>query len=302
MTNYTKRFNVRTLIVLPAAFTLIGAASIATGGERQVHVVGGKMATRMQNGKMVLTGVQGKVGGGQVHMAGRVAVDSDKTNNVTVKFDDLSLAKAAVMIGQPDADILLGDASISGFVKGNWRGEGLKEISSSASGTLTVETGPGVITDEAALAKLAKLTGIDHLAELRYTNIKLQAHAADGKISIDSITANGPNFRLAAKGSYIAGIDDLDIKIAASVSPEMAAKSSYMKLNNVMGFLRGEEKAKAGEFVEIPTLFVSGDLRKPDVKTTKTEEVTAKTRVKHADPAIADQVKRVSNFLVSQAN
>lgn len=301
MTNYTKLSKVRKLIVLPAALTLIGAVSVASGGERQIHVVGGKMATRVQNGKMVLTGVQGKVGGGQVHMAGRVGLSSEKPNTATVKFDDLSLAKAATMIGQPGVDAVLGDSKVSGFAKGRWQGEGLKEISASANGTLTVETGPGVITDTETLSRLAKLTGIDHLPELRYTSIKLQARAADGNVVIDSITATGPNFRLAAKGTYVSGSDDLDMKIAASVSPAMAAKSSYMKLSNVMGFLRGEDKPDAGEFVDIPRLIVSGDLKTPEVSIDKTHEIAAKAEVSDAKPAIPDSVKRASNFLLSQA-
>lgn len=301
MTNSCKFSNVRKLIVTPAALMLLGTVTLASGGERQVHVQGGKMATRMVNGKMILTGVQGKVGGGQVHMAGRVAVDSEKSNNATVKFDDLSLAEAAEMVGYPKTGSHLDEATISGFAKGRWQGEGLKEIASSANGTLTVESGPGVITDTAVLERLAEITGIANLEELRYSNVKLRARAADGKITIDSITASGPNFKLSAKGVYAAGDDNLEMHIEASVSPEMAAKSSYMKFSNVMGFLRGEEKPETGEFIKVPTLIVSGELKKLDVRMEKTDEVASKAETKEVKPAVADSVKRVSSYLLSQA-
>ncbi len=300
MTNTFKLSNVRKL-TLPAAIILLGAVSAANAGERHVSVRGGKMATRMVNGKMILTGVQGSVGGGRVHMAGRVPMDSEKANTATVKFDDLSLAEATAMIGQPGLGVLFGNVEVSGFVKGRWQGDDIKTISSSADGTLTINAGPGVITNQVILNRLEKLTGIADLAQLKYSSISIKAKASDGKIVIESLTAEGPNFNLAASGTYLAKSDNLDIAIEASVSPEMAAKSSYMKLSNVMGFLRGEEKPETGDFIDIPRMIVSGEIKKPDVRFDKSKEVAVKADVKEAKPVFPDSINRVSKYLLSQA-
>ncbi len=304
MTKQTHSLRLRKLVFVPASLVVLGITTSSDGGERRVHVQGGKMLTQMQNGKMVLKGIQGDIGGGQVVMAGNVAA-GQKSNNATVKFADVPLAEAAVMVGQEKVAGWLGDLVVTGFIKGEWQGKGLTEITRTADGALVIQTGPGVISDPAALARIAKATGVPELQELKYNSAKVQARATDGKIAIDFIRAEGPEFKLQAKGTYDAGSDNLDLDIEATVSQELAAKSSYMKLNNVMSFLRGEEKETSEEFVSIPRLQVSGEFRKPTVTLDKPAVASAAPATTSAEqkPAMSANasLKRASEFFLSQS-
>lgn len=272
-----------------------------------MHVHGGKMLTQMENGRMVLKGIQGELGGGKIQMAGNIAADAE-SNSATIKFQDVRLTQAAELFGKKDLSGWLGSLVVTGFIQGAWEGKGLGEISGTADGAFVLQTGPGIITDKVILDKIAKATGVTELPELAYDKIKVQARAKDGKVTLDFIRAEGPEFKLESKGMYNTASNDLKMTIEATVSQELAAKSSYMKLNNVMSFLRGDSKAEAtgDEFVEIPRLVVSGELLKPQVGLDKTAETkvaaAAAKPVAEQEPAVSSSVKRVSNFLLSQSS
>jgi hypothetical protein len=307
MKNSIYSLRLRRMAIVPTALLVVGITTTSAGGERRVHVQGGKMLTRMENGKMVLKGIQGEVGGGKIQMAGNIAADA-ASNSATVKFEDVRLEKAAALLGKEDLTGWMGDLVVSGFVKGEWEGKGMSAVTRTADGAMVLQTGPGVITDKAILGSIAKATGVTDLPELAYSNIKIQARAKDGHIALDFIRAEGPEFKLESKGKYNASTDKLDVTIDATVSQKLAAKSSYMKLNNVMGFLRGDSQPEqSDEFVEIPRLLVSGELRKPRVglDTAVTEKVTATAAATkpaaEQKPNVAESVNRVSKFLVSQS-
>jgi hypothetical protein len=180
-------------------------------------------------------------------------------------------------------------------VKGQWRGEGLKNISQSARGAIVMKTGAGVITDKVTLGRLASLLKVSELAELRYDGISLKAHAADGRLMIDELNATGPQFKVSAAGNYLALADDLDIKIDLAVSQEIASQSTYLKISNVLGVF-GKSSAKTvstanGDMVAVPRLLVQGELKKPEVKL---DPAQAKPAVAKAESTPAKAVQQVA--------
>ncbi len=260
--------------------------SASQQADTQLRLRGGKMETRMQNGKMVLTGFAGAFGGGQVQLTGNMPVDHQSEKSADLRFADVSVEKAGQIIGNPSLVAWLGNTNLSGSVKGEWEGKGASQISRSADGTLTLVAGNGVITDKKVLEKLGSLAGISELEQLRFDSIKIKAHAADGKIVIDAASVEGPDLNLALVGNYSVQDDHLDLKIAMSVAPEIASKSSYLKVKNVLDIFRSDNEPNTeGEFVEVPVLLVSGDLKKPDVKLDKSKP--ARTTAAAADSANA---------------
>lgn len=229
------------------------------------------METRIQDGKLVLTGFAGAFGGGQVQLKGHMPVDQGSEKSADLRFADVSVQKAGEIIGNQKLVAWLGDATLSGVIKGEWQGKGADAIGLSANGSLALVANKGTISDPQVLEKLGKLAGISDLQRLRFDSIKLKAHAEDGKFVIDSALVEGPDLTLAMAGNYVVADDNLNLKIAMSVAPELAERSTYLKVKNVLDIFKSNDEASAtnGEFVEVPVLLVSGDLRKPDVSLEK---------------------------------
>jgi len=277
MTNKYNLSKVRKFVFAPAAIVAVAsAASSGYSAETRVHVRGGKMETRINNGKVTLTGLHGDVGTGRVEMAGNIAVGSGEAKNLTVNFAEVPVSDAAGLLGNARVPSWLTETLVSGTIKGEWQGEGFKEISSSAKGALHIKTGAGVITDKTILEKLADLLKVDELSEVKYDSITLKAHAVNGVFVLDEIQASGPEFNVKAIGKYTAKADALDIRIDLAVSQEIASRSTYLKLKNVFGIFGGgpEMKETADGLVEVPRLLVSGALKKPEVKLDKTKSST----------------------------
>lgn len=281
-------------------FDASAAESVTTADNKpgiKVRVRGGKMQTRIENGKLVLTGFKGGFGAGQVDLKGNISGETGKQSDAKLAFNDVSINKAMEVIGQAGAMQGLGNISISGTVEATWQGKDPKEILSSASGTVTVSTGPGAVTDPALIGQLKKMAKFSELTELRYTSIKLEAQVNDGTIVVNSVTVTGPDFTIAAKGNYSAKADTLNMQIDAKVSPELASRSTYLKLKNVAGLFQGWGKSSAaseGAFVEVPRLMVSGTLTNPSVSFGGSlASVSEKTEVKTV--ATADEAGSWSN-------
>ena len=250
---------------LAGVMILVPASSLANPAKTQVKIRGGKVAMRMENGKISVTQFQGDLGGGQVKMTGNVSGSATTPNSADVKFAGVSLDHVAKLIGANEAPAWLLKMAVSGSISANWQGKGLVELSQSAKGNVTIESGPGELCDEQVLQFLAKLLHVSNLTELQYTSATLQAHAGNGTFVVDKLTADGPQFTLSAEGDYSAVSDQLDLRINVAVSPELVSRSSYEKLKNVVEAFGLVNESVETQLVQIPQLQVSGALAKPNV-------------------------------------
>lgn len=289
MTKWTKPFN-QTAVVTASVLTCLLAGE--AHAQTQVKVTGGKMQTRLENGKMVLTGLDGHMAGGRVQLTGNVQPEGNQPKVAHLEFRDVAGEQLQSYLKGSGWGTALQGAKFSGSIKGEWRGQSVREIASSARGTALLVAGPGKITDKKVLTKLADALKVKELNELSYDSLRLKLNANAGHVTLQELDMTGPDFHVKATGKYAPSADEMRLVVNLGVSHEIAQASSYMKLKNVLGFFGRSDNADQGEtaegLVKVPELLVQGKLTDLKVSLAKggaTE--TASAPAKSADKAVS---------------
>jgi hypothetical protein len=250
----------------------------ATGtGSTRVRIRGGRMQTRLEGGKMVLTGFQGGFAGGQVQMNGRLnsSGSASEAQNIDVRFASVSIAKL-IGLAAPGLRLPLPDSvSVSGSANAGWLGSDLLAAAPTVNGAFDVALAPTIVTDPVLLAKLAQAVGIPQLAELKVNSGRIAGTATDGRVQLSSLTLNGPEFDINATGEIDLARQDLDLSLEVTVAHALAQQSTFYKMKNVLGFLKGSSAKASEEPVRLPTIAVVGPLSAPKVQLGNTQLAAA---------------------------
>lgn len=257
----------------------------------KIRLRGAKMQTKLEAGKMVLTGFNGGFGGGQVEMSGRInsaAADAD-SQQLNVKFANVALDQVLALLSPSFVNPALKGLTVSGNAVGDWQGVSLKSVGSSLQGNFELTLGAGALADPALLAKLAEVTGIKDLQPISFESGRLMGSAQDGQVKLTSLEFSGPDFKLQANGSIDLHEQDMDLTFDVHVAQALAEKSSFYKMKNVLSFFKSAkteaEPKPETELVAVPRFSLVGPLRSPQVQFGKTV-ASASTSVEEAAPPV----------------
>lgn len=238
-------------------------------GARSLRLQGVQVRSRIENGRLIVRGMTGSVGGGRIKASGRIdPADKAGPQSIQAQFDDVNLLDVLSALGIETGAAGISGVRADGIMNLQWRGLDPQAVRHSITGSATIKSGAGVIaSDSPLLRRLGQAAGISDLGSLSFQAGRVEATAHHGVLHIRSLVFQGDQFRLAATGTIGLRNERINLAMDIDVTEDLAKRSRYYRLQELASLFGQKKPQASGDgLVEVPRIVLGGSMRAPEVR------------------------------------
>lgn len=234
----------------------------------RVRLKNPKIDMQLANGKPLITGVSGLIGGGSIAVRSRIDMgNAAGPQSAHINAHGMSLPELADIVDLRIPGKLTG--RVSGTADVNWQGMQGSSIRNSLNGAVSLDLGPGKLSDSSLLRKAAESAGIANFDELEFTGGRIEGRVKEGLFTITDAHLTGQEFDLNIGGTVDLATNRMNLEVRSKVTEALAQRSTYYKMKNSLSSLftsKPKDTPAPDALVELPLVVVAGAMSRPEVK------------------------------------
>jgi uncharacterized protein YhdP len=237
-----------------------------------------QMASRSSNGRLAIDGFTSTLGSGVFQGTG--LVDWSRPNDsqhMTIQFQNVEAAALmkAFEIKVP-AQV---SAMVSGTIQAQWNGVRGTLPRETMNGSVTMQFGPGSVTNADVLNMVASATGIAELQRFDFSSAQIEGTIKNGLVTFTKAVFAGPTQQAVGTGALDLTTEEVKVKWDAYVSPAIAARSTRPEIRAAGGLVSKARGSTGLAKIPLPIAMV-GNVRNPDFVFAAVSEQTASAQPK----------------------
>ncbi|MGI8908619.1 MAG: AsmA-like C-terminal region-containing protein [Candidatus Sumerlaeaceae bacterium] len=239
-----------------------GEVSVVRMEAKRLGMKNFKMQSRSSNGRLAIDAFTSTLGSGTFKGVG--LVDWSRPNDrqqMTIQFQNVeaaALLKAFEI--KVNAQVI---AMVSGTIQVQWNGTRGSLPRETMTGSVSIQFGPGTVTNADVLNMTASATGIAELQRFDFSSAQLEGTISNGLVTFTKALFAGQTQQAVGSGNLDLRTEEVRVKWDVYLSPDLALRSTRPEIRAAGGLVNKARGSSGLTKIPLPIAMV-GSVRNPD--------------------------------------